>query len=80
MAKMATDRFEWKTNYLIVVDYSSLYTEMARRSTSTSNDAITHLKSTFTYHGIPQAVMSDNGPQYAAAAFVKGVWIYSHHK
>ena len=44
---------------------------MARLSTSTSNDVITHLKSIFARHGIPQTVMSDNGPQYAAAAFVK---------
>jgi len=63
--KVATDLFEWKkTNYLIVVDYYSRYIEMARLSTSTSNDVITHLKSIF----------------YAVAAFVKGVWIYSHHK
>ena len=70
--KVATDLFEWKkTNYLIVVDYYSRYIEMARLSTSTSNDVITHLKSIFARHGIPQTVMSDNGPQYAAAAFVK---------
>ena len=70
--KVATDLFEWKkTNYLIVIDYYSRYIEMARLSTSTSNDVITHLKSIFARHGIPQTVMSDNGPQYAAAAFVK---------
>ena len=42
---------------------------MAKLSTTTSDDIITHQKSIFARHGIPQALMSDNGPQYATAAF-----------
>ena len=30
---------------------------------------ITHLKSIFARHGIPQYVMSDNGPQFSADVF-----------
>ena len=68
--KIATDLFEWKkVTYLVVTDYYSRYVEMAKLSTTTANDVITHLKSIFACYGIPQTVMSDNGPQYAAAAF-----------
>lgn len=44
---------------------------MAKLSPSTPNDVITHLMSIFAHHAISQTVMSDNGPQYAAASFAK---------
>ena len=70
--KVATDLFEWKkSTYLLIIDYYSRYVEMAKLSTSTSNDVVTHLKSIFARHGIPQTVMSDNGQQYAAETFAR---------
>ena len=61
--------FEWKkTEYLLVVDYYSRFIEVSKL-TSTTASVITHLKSIFARHGIPQVVVSDNGPQYSAAAF-----------
>lgn len=68
--KVATDLFEWKkANYLLVVDYYSRYIEVAKLTSTSSNDVIRHLKSIFSRHGIPESVMSDNGPQYSAASF-----------
>ena len=34
-------------------------------------DVITHMKSCFARHGIPDIVMSDNGPQFKSADFIK---------
>ena len=70
--KVATDLFEWKkSQYLIVVDYYSRYIETAKLSSTNSSDVIRHLKSIFARHGIPEVVMSDNGPQYSSDQFAK---------
>ncbi|KAK0135574.1 hypothetical protein N1851_028577 [Merluccius polli] len=39
-------------------------------------DAITHLKSIFARHGIPEVLMSDNGPQFSGQAFTSFVASY----
>ena len=67
---VASDLFEWKkSKYLLVIDYYSRFIEIARLSTATSNDVITHMKSIFARHGVPESLTSDNGPQYAADMF-----------
>lgn len=68
--KVASDLFQWKnSSYLLVVDYYSRFIEIAKLSTTTSTAVITHLKSIFARHGIPETLVSDNGPQYSAATF-----------
>ena len=57
--------------YLIVVDYFSGYPEIALLNSTTSSDVITHMKSCFARHGIPEKVISDNGPQFRSADFMK---------
>ena len=70
--KVATDMFVYKgRTYLFVVDYFSSYVEIAKLNTVASSDVIIHVKSIFARHGIPETVVSDNGPQYAAQEFVK---------
>ena len=67
--RVGTDLFEWeKRTYLLVVDYYSRYIEIAPLN-RTAVDVIMHMKSIFARHGIPEVVMSDNGPQYACEAF-----------
>ena len=44
-------------HYLLVMDYFSCYIEIAKLSSTSSNAVITHLKSIFARHGIPQYVM-----------------------
>ena len=57
--EVGTDLFEWKQNtYLLIVDYYS-------------DEVIVHTKSIFTRHGIPEIVVSNNGPQYSSEAFAK---------
>ena len=70
--KVASDLFEWKQHtYLLIVDYFSRYIEIALLSRTTAEDVITHTKSVFARHGIPETVISDNGPQFASEAYRK---------
>uniref|UniRef100_A0A7N8YPR4 Integrase catalytic domain-containing protein n=1 Tax=Mastacembelus armatus TaxID=205130 RepID=A0A7N8YPR4_9TELE len=55
--------------YLVVVDYFSRYVEIAQLSNTKSTDVIVHLKSIFARHGIPEVLMSDNGPQFSGQDF-----------
>ena len=62
----------WKnSHYLLVIDYFSRYIEVAKLSSESSANVITHMKSIFARHGIPQEVISDNGPQYSSREFAK---------
>lgn len=54
-------------NYLLVVDYFSRYVEIAQLSLTRSTDVIVHLKSMFARHGIPEILVTDNGPQFSGA-------------
>ena len=63
--KVGTDMFVYKqATYLLVVDNASSYVEIAKLAETTSPDVILHLRSIFARHGIPETVVSDNGPQY----------------
>lgn len=79
--KVATDLFyhNGKT-YIITVDYYSRFFEIAPLKSITTENAISHLKSFFCRHGIPEIVVSDNGPQFAAATFSQfgEEWGFTH--
>ena len=65
-AKIGSDLFEFNgAHYLLSVDYNSKWIEIAKLSNLSSNNVICHLKSQFTKHGIPDELISDNGPQYS---------------
>ena len=64
--KVAADLYEWKqSTYLLVVEYLSRYIEISRLNRQTAEEVITHTKSIFARHGIPEKVISDNGPQFS---------------
>ncbi len=68
--KLGTDLFVLGSKiYLLVVDYFSRCVETAQLSHTRSTDIIVHLKSIFARHGIPEVLMSDNGPQFSGQAF-----------
>ena len=68
--KARTDLFTWRQHtYLLVIDDYSRFIEIAKLSSMTSEEVITHLTSIFARHGIPQLVVSDNGTQYASQLF-----------
>ncbi len=51
------------------LDYYSRFIEVAKLSRTTAEEVIIHTKSIFARHGIPEMVVSDNGPQFALEAF-----------
>lgn len=70
--KVSTDLFFLKgATYILVVDYFSRYPEVIQLKTTTAHGVITALKSIFSRHGVPEEVVSDNGPQYSSQAFTE---------
>ena len=68
---VGTDLFHYNgSEYLIVVDYYSKFPIVKKLPTHyTSGVVISVLKQIFSEYGIPNKVMSDNGPQYASFSF-----------
>ena len=50
--------------YLLVVDYYPRFPEVIQLRSTTSQSVINALKAVFTRYGIPETLVSDNGPQY----------------
>ena len=68
--KVGSDIFSIKgRNYLVTVDYYSQFIELDYLPETNSATVITKLKHHFARHGIPDVVVSDNGPQYASSEF-----------
>ena len=80
-SKVATDLFSFNgDNFLVVVDYFSNYIEMEKLRSQTSPAVINVLKTIFARHGIPDTVVSDNGPAYTSEEFSKfaATWEFHH--
>nr|XP_023660029.1 uncharacterized protein K02A2.6-like [Paramormyrops kingsleyae] len=78
---IATDLFTWnRDNYVVTVDYYSRYFELDKLHSTTSSAVINKLKEVFARHGIPETVVSDNGPQYKCSEFetFANTWEFSH--
>ena len=68
--KVGSDLFEFAgSTYLILVDYYSNYFEINKLASTSSRAVIAVCKQQFARHGIPEEMISDNGPQYASAEF-----------
>ncbi|KAF7645598.1 hypothetical protein LDENG_00201430 [Lucifuga dentata] len=64
--QLGADLFTLKSNtYFLVVDYFSRYVEIAQLSPTRSTEVIVHIKSMFARHGIPDTLVTDNGPQFS---------------
>lgn len=67
MQKVGSDLFSLKRDtYLLVVDYYSTFIEIAKLTSTRSQDIIVHLKSIFARHGVPQIFFNENGAQYSS--------------
>ncbi|KAJ0179821.1 hypothetical protein K1T71_004412 [Dendrolimus kikuchii] len=69
--KVGIDLFDFDgKKYLIVVDYFSKYVELALlNNSSNAISVITQLKSIFSRHGIPEIMITDNGPPFNSKDF-----------
>lgn len=68
--RLAADLFELEGKvYLIVVDYYSRWFEIRRLNDQSSARVISVLKELFSTHGIPDIIVSDNGPHFSSDAF-----------
>ena len=68
--RVATDLYDFQgRKYIIVVDYYSRWFDIKELSDETPHSVIRALKEVFATHGIPDFIMSDNGPHYSAEAF-----------
>ena len=68
--KLGSDLFELQgKHYLLLVDYFSRYVEVSKLTSTTANAVITAMKSSFSKYGIPELLITDNGPQYACNEF-----------
>lgn len=81
--KVAVDLFcDNGKNYLITVDYYSDYFEVDPLNLTTAEAVINKLKCQFARHGIPEELITDNGPQFTGAAFqtFANRWEFSHRR
>jgi len=69
--RLGSDLFYLKGKwYLIVVDYYSRYVEYALLTGLSCEAIVEVFKAIFARHGVPEVLVSDNGPQYVGKAFV----------
>lgn len=61
---------------MLVVDYRSRYPEVISLRSTSADAVIFATKSIFTRHGIPDTVITDNGPQFACTAFQNFAEVY----
>ena len=67
-------------DYLVTVDYYSNFWEVDHLQKTTSSHVIKKLKQHFARHGIPDTMVSDNGPQFASEEFrnFSNEWEFEH--
>lgn len=79
--KVGTDIFTIRNrNYLVTVDYLSNFFEVDFLSDTLAETVINKLKLNFARHGIPDVLISDNGPQFFSFHFKEfmGKWNIDH--
>ena len=65
--KIATDICEYNgKQYLVISDYYSRYLEILHSPTTTAEQIVRLMKATCARFGIPEQIVSDNGPQYTS--------------
>ncbi|XP_014673256.1 PREDICTED: uncharacterized protein K02A2.6-like [Priapulus caudatus] len=80
-SKVGCDLFALhEKNYLITVDYFSNFWEVDYLPDTKSSTVIRKLRAQFARHGVPNTVISDNGPQFSAEEFRRFAreWGFDH--
>ena len=69
-SRVAADQFKLHgKDYIVVVDFYSDFIEVKMLQENTSSAVIEFLKEQFSRHGIPETLVTDNGPQFTSQEF-----------
>ena len=80
-SRLSSDMFTLHNKeYVVLVDSYSDFIEVRHLKTTTSNTLIEFYKEQFSRHGIPDVLMTDNGPQYTSREFADFAqeWEFKH--
>ena len=70
--KVGADLFEFNNqHYLFIVDYFSKWPEISKLDNLSAKNVISYMKSQISRYGIPDELISDNGPQFACEEFAQ---------
>ena len=71
-SRVAVDQFKLHgKDYIVLVDFYSDFMEVKKLEENTSSSVIEFLKEQFSRYGIPDTVVTDNGPQFSSQEFQK---------
>lgn len=79
--KVGSDIFQYGGKYfLILVDYFSNFIEVNPLTNIGTRAVVTAMKDQFARHGVPQKLVTDNGPAYASKEFCEfsKMWDFEH--
>ena len=69
-SRVACDLFHMnRRDFLLIVDYFTSYPEVTLLTETTSSAIIAHTKSIFARHGLPDTVITNNGPQFTSPEY-----------
>ncbi len=80
-SKVAADLCEFNgRTLLVIVDYYSNFIEVTQVTTTTTRSIIKAIKEVFARFGIPDILVTDNGPQFSSAEFgvFARMWNFDH--
>ena len=65
---------------LVIVDYYSNFIEVAQVTSTTTRSIVKELKARFAHYGVPDVLVTDNGPQFISAEFAvfARTWDFEH--
>jgi hypothetical protein len=79
--KVGSDLFQYNNkHYLIIADYYSLFPEVYLLTSTKAKDIVNITKDVFARHGIPEEIITDNGPQYKCREYrqFSEQWEFTH--
>ena len=68
--RVAADQFKLHSqDYIVLVDFYSDFIEVKKLEENTSSSVVEFLKEQFSRYGIPDSLVTDNGPQFSSQEF-----------
>ena len=80
-SRVSSDLFTLNSrDYIVLADSYSDFIEVGELRSTISSDVILFLKQQFSRHGIPDVLVTDNGPQFSSSEFTtfSSTWEFKH--